>query len=168
MPPVPHIDVTQVDLSKPILDQEQIYQYLPHRFEMQQLTAVVLMDVSQHLIIGYRDVRDDEFWCRGHMPGYPIFPGVLMTEAAAQLACFYTRYNKLTPAMLMGLSGIENARFRNAVRPGDRLVLVGKGKRVDRRQTIFDVQGYVGDSMAFHAEVIGVPIPGQEQLTVGV
>ena len=40
---------------------------------------------EQHLVVGYKDVRADEFWVRGHMPGNPLLPGVLMCEAAAQL-----------------------------------------------------------------------------------
>jgi 3-hydroxyacyl-[acyl-carrier-protein] dehydratase len=49
-------------------------------------------------------------------------------------------------------------RFRNPVRPGDRLLLVGKAIRLNRRQTIFNVQGFVGGTMVFHADVIGVPL----------
>ena len=44
------------------------------------------------------------------------------------------------------------------MRPGDRLVLIGKAKKLNRRQSIFDVQGFVGSTMVFHAEVYGVPI----------
>jgi 3-hydroxyacyl-[acyl-carrier-protein] dehydratase len=51
---------------------------------------------------------------------------------------------------------MENVRFRGPVRPGDRLVLVGKGIRVHRRQTIFNVQGFVGAALVFHADIIGV------------
>jgi 3-hydroxyacyl-[acyl-carrier-protein] dehydratase len=54
------------------------------------------------------------------------------------------------------LGGIENTRFRRAVRPGERLVLVGKGNRVRARMTNFNIQGYVGDELAFHTDVIGV------------
>ena len=53
---------------------------------------------------------------------------------------------------------IERVRFRNPVRPGDRLLLVGKAIRLNRRQTIFNVQGFVGNTMVFHADVIGVPL----------
>ena len=49
-------------------------------------------------------------------------------------------------------------RFRGPVHPGDRLVLVGKGTRMNRRQTVFNVQGFVGNTMVFHADVIGVPL----------
>jgi 3-hydroxyacyl-[acyl-carrier-protein] dehydratase len=129
------------------------------------LDAIVKMDTNEHLIIGYRDIREDEFWCRGHMPGYPIFPGVLMCEAAAQMVCYYVKKNGVT-ADLLGLGGLEDVRFRRTVRPNDRLILVGRGTRVAKRQSIFDTQGFVNGEMAFEAKIIGIPIPGQESLTV--
>ncbi len=57
---------------------------------------------------------------------------------------------------ILGFGGLENVRFRGTVRPGDRLVLLGKGIKLHRRQTIFNVQGFVGKSLVFHADIIGV------------
>jgi 3-hydroxyacyl-[acyl-carrier-protein] dehydratase len=57
---------------------------------------------------------------------------------------------------------MEDVRFRGIVRPGDRLVLVGKVMKLHRRQTIFDVQGFVGTTMVFHANIIGVPMSRKE------
>ena len=64
-----------------------------------------------------------------------------------------------TEGNIVGFGGLENVRFRAAVRPGDRLVVVGQGVKVHRRQSLFTVQGFVGPNMAFHADVIGVPLP---------
>ena len=58
----------------------------------------------------------------------------------------------------IGFLGLENVRFRSVVKPGDKLVLVGKSIKINRRQTIFSVQGFVGSTMAFHCEVIGGPL----------
>ena len=63
-----------------------------------------------------------------------------------------------TAGDFIGFGGLENVRFRAPVRPGDRLVLVGKGLRLHRRQTVFNVQGFVGSTMVFHADVLGVPL----------
>jgi 3-hydroxyacyl-[acyl-carrier-protein] dehydratase len=158
MPPEVHFDLSQVDLSRVIADQEAIRRVNPQRFEMEMLTAVVYIDPSQHLMIGYKDVREDEFWVRGHMPGYPLMPGVLMCEAAAQLCSYYIVTQKLMGGDFVGFGGLEGVRFRAPVQPGDRLVLVGRGKKVDRRQTICNVQGFVGKTMVFHADVVGVPM----------
>lgn len=158
MPPVVHFDVTQVDCSKVVADKAAIHKHNPQRFEMEQLDAIVLIDKENHLIVGYKDVRDDEFWVRGHMPGYPLLPGVLMCEAAAQLCSFYTSEFGLMPGDFIGFGGLENVRFRGSVHPGDRLILVGKATKLHRRQSIYNVQGFVGSTMVFHADVLGVPL----------
>jgi 3-hydroxyacyl-[acyl-carrier-protein] dehydratase len=163
MPPAPLVDPTTIDTSRVLADREGIENFNPQRFEMVQLTAIVLVDVNDKLIIGYKDVRPDEFWVRGHMPDYPLMPGVLMCEAAAQLSSFYCRAAGLVETGFVGFGGMEDVRFRGQVRPGDRLVLVGKGVRVHRRHSIFEVQGFVGANMVFHGKVLGVSIPGQDQ-----
>src|SRR6516225_5001932 len=89
MPPQLHFDPAGLDLSNVVADREAIRAVNPQRFEMEQLTAIVHVDTTQELLAGYKDVRADEFWARGHMPGAPLLPGVLMCEAAAQLCSFY-------------------------------------------------------------------------------
>ena len=159
------MDPSRLDLTHLLADQEAIRQINPQRFEMEQLTAIVYVDVEKHLIAGYKDVHAEEFWTRGHMPGHPLLPGVLMCEAAAQLCSYYTiKHGNFDRGGVIGFGGLENVRFRGQVHPGDRLLLVGKATRLHRRQTIFNVQGFVDRTMVFHADVIGVPLvlPGLE------
>src|SRR5438067_1787143 len=158
MPPAALVDPATIDTSRALVDREEIRRVNPQRFEMEQLSAIVLVDPEQHLIIGYKDVRPDEFWVRGHMPDYPLMPGVLICEAAAQLCSYYIATHGLMQGDFIGFGGLENVRFRSPVRPGDRLVLVGKATRLNRRQTVFNVQGFVGPTMVFHADVLGVPL----------
>jgi 3-hydroxyacyl-[acyl-carrier-protein] dehydratase len=158
MPPPLHLDPSALDCSRVVVDREGLRRANPQRFEMEQLDAIVLLDLERHLIAGYKDVRPDEFWVRGHMPGYPLLPGVLMCEAAAQICSYYVQQIGLLKGDFIGFGGMDKVRFRGTVRPGDRLVLVGKAVRLHRRQTIFDVQGFVGPTMVFHAEIIGVPL----------
>jgi len=162
MPPVALVDPASIDTSRILVDRDGIRRYNPQRFEMEQLTAIVSIDKKQHLIVGYKDITADEFWVRGHMPGFPLMPGVLICEAAAQLSSFYTREIKLVEDGFFGFGGLEAVRFRGPVKPGDRLVIVGKAVRLHRRQTIFETQGFVDANMVFHGRVIGVPIPGGE------
>jgi 3-hydroxyacyl-[acyl-carrier-protein] dehydratase len=161
MPPVIHLDPSAVNFNTVIADTEAIRRVNPQRFEMEQLTAIVLLDPARHLIVGYKDVEPDAFWVRGHMPGYPLMPGVLMCEAAAQLCSYYVVTQGLLQGDFIGFGGLEDVRFRGLVRPGDRFVLVGRGVRVHRRKTEFNVQGFVGSTMVFHGNVIGVPMSRQ-------
>ncbi len=161
MPPELLIDPSHLDLNRLLADREEIERFNPQRFEMEQLTAIVHMDTSQHLIVGYKDVTADEFWVRGHMPDYPIVPGVLMCEAAAQLCSYYSMANGMLQGDFLGFGGMDNVRFRGPVRIGDRLVLIAKGVRIRRRQCVFNVQGFVGSTMVFHADIIGVALVRQ-------
>ena len=153
------VDLSSLDFSKPLAGIDEIRQVNPHRFEFEMLSGIVLLDTSRKLIVGYKDMAPDAFWVRGHMPGTPLFPGVLMCEAAAQLCCYYTVTQKVCdPNALMGLGGIEEARFHRPVKPGERLVIVGVGERLHRRLTKFRATGYVGTEKAFEALIVGVPI----------
>jgi 3-hydroxyacyl-[acyl-carrier-protein] dehydratase len=125
---------------------------------MEQLDAVVYMDTVAEIAVGYRDIKADEFWVRGHLPSYPLFPGVLMCEAAAQLACFYVLSNHRMETEFIGFGGMDNVRFRDTVHPGDRLVLVGKAIKISRRQMLVNVQGFVRGKMVFHGDFMGLPL----------
>ena len=163
MPPGPHLDPATLDLNRVLADADAIRKINPQRFEMEQLTAIVYVDPEQHVVVGYKDVGVDEFWVRGHMPGYPLLPGVLMCEAAAQLCSYYICSTGLLQGDFIGFGGLEAVRFRSPVRPGDRLVLIGKGTKMNRRQAVFNVQGFVGSTMVFHADVLGVPLVRKEE-----
>jgi 3-hydroxyacyl-[acyl-carrier-protein] dehydratase len=163
MPPEIHFDPSGLDFSRLVADRDAIRRINPQRFEMEQLSAIVHVDLDQNLIVGYKDVHDDEFWVRGHMPGYPLLPGVLMCEAAAQLCSYFISIKGLEHGDFIGFGGMENVRFRTPVRPGDRLVLVAKAIKLHRRQTLLNVQGFVGTTMVFHADVIGVSLTRKEK-----
>ena len=162
MPPALLVDPAAIDTSRVLVDREGIGRFNPQRFEMVQLTAIVHVDVAKKLAIGYKDVEADEFWVRGHMPDYPLMPGVLMCEAAAQLCSFFCGYIRLHKGGFVGFGGMEDVRFRGQVRPGDRLVLIAKAARLHRRQPLFECQGFVDTNMVFQAKIIGVIIPEQD------
>jgi 3-hydroxyacyl-[acyl-carrier-protein] dehydratase len=158
MPPELHFDLARVDFNHVLADREAIRQINPQRFDMEHLDAVVYMDAHHHIVIGYKDVRHDEFWVTGHMPGYPLLPGVLMCEAAAQLCSFYTTKQHVMLGDYIGFGGMDDVHFRNQVKPGNRLVLVGKGLKFQSRKIVFNVQGFVGSTMAFHADITGISL----------
>lgn len=156
MPPELQFDLSTIDLSQVVADKEEIRKHNPQRFEMEHLDGIIYADVASNLIIGYKDVRPDEFWVRGHIPGFPLLPGVIMCEAAAQLCSFYVMRYSSIEADFIGFGGMEDVRFRRPVKPGERLILVGKANKLHRRQTLFTVQGMVNGVMVFHGDIIGV------------
>lgn len=138
-------------------DLEEIRRYLRQRFEMEQLSGVIVLSQSEGIIVGFKDVTDREFWVRGHIPGRPIMPAVVMIEAAAQLCSFY--YAKVVrPDGFLGFAGLDGAKFRGTVVPGDRLILIARAADVRVRRCIFDTQGVVGDRIVFEARITGMPL----------
>ena len=159
MPPQPLYDLSQFDFDKPVFTIEDIREVNPQRFEMEQLTAIVHVDREEHGIVGYKLVTNDEFWCRGHMPGYPLMPGVVQCEAAAQLANFYARKFGILGGDFLGFGGMDDVRFRAPVFPGSRLDILARVTRMRApRRAEFAFQGYVNGSMVFSGEMIGVAI----------
>ena len=155
----PLADLSQYDFDHPMFDLEAIRAVNPQRFEMEQLTAIVHVDPEQHLVVGFKDVTDHEFWIRGHMPNYALMPGVILCESAAQLGGFYARKYKVLGGDYLGFGGINEVRFRAPVYPNCRLVLVVKITKLRPNRLIeYDFQGLVNDKLVFNGNMIGVPI----------
>jgi 3-hydroxyacyl-[acyl-carrier-protein] dehydratase len=159
MPPQLIYDLSTFDFDRPLFTIEEIRKINPQRFEMEQLTAILYVDVEGNGLIGYKDITPNEFWVRGHMPDFPLMPGVILCECAAQLAGFYARKYELLEGDFLGFGGMEEVRFRAPVFVGDRLLIMAKLTKLRKgRRAEFDFQGLVKDKMVFSGRMIGVPI----------
>jgi 3-hydroxyacyl-[acyl-carrier-protein] dehydratase len=154
MPPQLLYDITGIDLDHIIHGPDAIREVNPHRGDMEMLQAVTYLNPDLGQIIGYKDVRDDEFWVPGHIPGRPLFPGVLMIETGAQLASFYTKAVLKWPGFV-GFGGVDGVKFRTAVVPGKRLYIVGLLTWQRHRRIGCKVQGLVDGQVTFEAEITG-------------
>ncbi len=158
MAPPAILDISTVDLTRVLADKAKLRTVLPQRFEMEQIDAIVVCNREEGIVIGYKDVSGDEFWAKGHMPGMPIFPGVLICESAAQICSFHALTETVIGGDFVAFGGMENVRFRAMVRPGDRLVMVAKAGKINRRQMNYAVQGFVGQTLVFHGDIIGMAV----------
>jgi 3-hydroxyacyl-[acyl-carrier-protein] dehydratase len=154
MPPQLLFDITGIDMNRIVYGPETIREMNPHRGEMEMLEGVVHVAPDKGQIIGYKDVRGDEFWVAGHIPGRPLFPGVLMIETGAQLASFYTKY-VLKWEGFVGFGGVDGVKFRTAVVPGNRLYILGQLTWQRHRRIGCKVQGLVNGQVTFEAEITG-------------
>lgn len=150
-------DISGIDLQHVELDAAAIEAINPHRDHMRQLDAVVRLLPEQDGALAYKDVRADEFWVSGHIPGRPLFPGVLMLEAAAQLASVL-RTVKYRDGKFMGFTGLEDVKFRGQVAPGARLYVLAKLVDTRPRRTICAAQGLVDGNLCFEAVITGMPL----------
>lgn len=153
-------DLDQIDFNRVIADIHEIRRYNPQRYEMEQLTAIVYEDTQRHVCVGYKDLGPDEFWIRGHMPGLPLMPGVVMLEAAAQMCSYYVQKYDLLGTEMVGFGGLENVRFRDPVVPGSRLILMSELLKMRRgRMIVSRFQGVVKQSLVVEGEIKGIAIP---------
>ena len=97
------------------MTREEIQQYLPHRSPM-LLVDEVFQD-ADGIVHGQYRIREDEFFCRGHFPGNPIVPGVILCEIMAQ-SCSCLMLDDL-PGHLPVFRGIDEVKFKQSVHPGD-------------------------------------------------
>ncbi|TWT94750.1 3-hydroxyacyl-[acyl-carrier-protein] dehydratase FabZ [Botrimarina colliarenosi] len=156
----PILDPLTLDFERPLARLEDIRKLIPQRDAIEQLTAVVYENLETNTVAGYRDVTDGEFWVSGHMPGLPLMPGVIMCEAAAQLASFFVQRNDLLGCEMVGFGGLDEVRFRGTVVPGDRLVIINQMIQVRRGRMIrARFQCFVGSGIVCEGQLIGVPIP---------
>ncbi len=153
------VDLSKQDLTQVFAGIEEIRKYNPQRFEMEQLSTIVYVDNENHICLGYKDITENEFWVRGHMPSMALMPGVVMCEAAAQISSFYTQRFDLLGADMVGFGGLENVRFRDMVVPGDRFYVACKLIKARRnRMIVANFEGYVEDRLVVGGQIKGIPL----------
>ena len=159
MPSALLMDIGTIDISNITLDKEKIRSLIPHSYEMEQIDAVLKFDKDNRLIVGIKNVRSDEFWVRGHIPGRPLLPGVLMVESAAQLASILSCLLGISQKdKFMGFSGIDKVKFRGTVIPGDKLITLIKCTDLNNRRAIFEAQGIANGKLVFEGTITGMMI----------
>ncbi len=160
MPVQELIDLSSLDLTKIVIGPDEIYKVLPHRHEMALLDGIVHFAPEDGFAVGYKDVRDDEFWVRGHIPGRPLMPGVLMVESAGQLCGYYfDTVMQEAGNRFFGFAGLGDVRFRGTVLPGQRLYLVAVKEKMRLNSGVFRTQGLVDGRVVYDGVIKGMVIP---------
>jgi 3-hydroxyacyl-[acyl-carrier-protein] dehydratase len=140
------------ELKLPI-DVMGLFEYLPHRYPFLLVDRVTDL-VPGETVKGYKNITMNEEIFNGHFPGQPIFPGVLMLEAMAQVSgvlAFETKGTRPADGVTYLFGGVEKARFRRPVMPGDRLDMESRILADRSKMMKFEASAFVDGDLACSA-----------------
>lgn len=138
------------------MDIHQILKQLPHRYPILLVDRVLELEKGKS-IKAIKNVSINEPFFLGHFPHRPVMPGVLMLEALAQAAALLSFATlDVTPddKTVYYFAGIDGARFKRPVEPGDQLILQAQIDRMKAGIFKFKAQALVGDALAVEAELM--------------
>lgn len=139
---------------------EEIQSMIPHRYPFLLIDRVQSIDLDNAegaMIHAYKNVTMNEDFFNGHFPGHPIMPGVLTLEAMAQAAGLLAvsmSKDRANSNIIFYFAGINNARFKRPVTPGDRLDLEARFITSKRGIWKFECKAMVDGELACSAEII--------------
>jgi beta-hydroxyacyl-ACP dehydratase FabZ len=136
-----------------LMNTVEIQKILPHRFPFLLVDAILELEPAKR-IVGIKNVTVNEPFFQGHFPGAPVMPGVLIVEAMAQLAAVMVL--KELPdreKKLVYFTGIDRARFRQPVAPGDQIRMVVEAIKLRPRHGKLKAEAYVKDKLVAEAEI---------------
>ena len=134
----------------------EILNYLPHRFPFLLIDRVISCEPGKN-IVAIKNVSINEPYFQGHFPGNPVMPGVMIMEALAQAAAilsFLSLNRDSTQNLLYYFVGIDKARFKKVVVPGDQLTLDVTMTRKVRGIAKFETVAKVGEDVVAEAELL--------------
>ena len=137
-----------------MLDVNEIMKILPHRYPFLLVDRIIEMESGKR-IVGIKNVSINEPFFPGHFPGHPVMPGVLIIEAMAQVAAVlaYLSSDSDVRSKVVYFTGIDNARFRKPVMPGDQLRFELEVTACKRGIWMFGAKAFVDGKLVTEAEL---------------
>ncbi|AKH70277.1 3-hydroxyacyl-(acyl-carrier-protein) dehydratase [Spongiibacter sp. IMCC21906] len=139
-----------------VMDVNEVKEYLPQRYPFLLVDKVIELNLGES-VVAVKNVTGNEPHFNGHFPSLPIMPGVLIIEAMAQAAGilgFKTLDKKPSDGSIYMFAGVDNARFKRQVVPGDQLILKAQYVSDKRGLWKFECQAYVEDQLACSATIL--------------
>ncbi|MCA8955160.1 MAG: beta-hydroxyacyl-ACP dehydratase [Planctomycetes bacterium] len=152
------VDLASLDLSSDVMTDAEIRAMVPHAHEFRLIDGVCHLDLQRGILVAYKDWDEDPWWARGHIPGRPIMPGVLMVEGCAQASTILMKKHEGWDAnRFIGLGGLDRVRFRGQVTPPCRVHFVSEvGTQSGNRLAKYPAQCFLDGKMVMQMELLGV------------
>ncbi|TXE87612.1 3-hydroxyacyl-ACP dehydratase FabZ [Campylobacter volucris] len=139
-----------------MIDVMQIQKILPHRYPFLLVDKIVELKIKE-VVKGYKNISISDHVFLGHFPDHPIYPGVLILEGMAQtggVLAFESMEDKVDPSSkVVYFTGIDKAKFRNPVKPGDRLDYEMRVVKNRGNMWIFEGKAFVENQLVAEAEL---------------
>ena len=140
-----------------VMDIVEIMEIIPHRYPFLLVDKIVEF-VPKERVVGIKNVTMNEPFFQGHFPGHPIFPGALLIEAMAQVGCIlmFKSFDVSPKEYVVYFMGIDKARFRRPVRPGDTVKFVLTPTVIKKRMSKMKGEAYVDSQLVCEAEIMAM------------
>jgi beta-hydroxyacyl-ACP dehydratase FabZ len=136
-----------------LMDVNEIQRIIPHRYPFLLVDSILELEPARR-IVGIKNVSINEPFFQGHFPGAPVMPGVLIVEAMAQVAAVMVLKEVADREQkLVYFSGIDHARFRQPVVPGDQIRIVVEVIKMRLRHGKLKAEAYVKERLVAEAEI---------------
>ncbi|MHC4512248.1 MAG: 3-hydroxyacyl-ACP dehydratase FabZ family protein [Planctomycetota bacterium] len=150
-------NLAELDLSQDVVSDDELRRLIPHDHEFKMLDGICHLDLELGVVVGYKDFGEDAWWARGHVPGRPIMPGVLMIEGCAQAAAVLMKKREgWDKEKFIALGGVDKARFRGVVVPPVRIHFASAIGTRGSRMFRYPAQSFVDGKMVMEMELLGV------------
>ncbi|MBK8975410.1 MAG: beta-hydroxyacyl-ACP dehydratase [Planctomycetes bacterium] len=156
--PRPLVDLGALDLERDVVPEDELRSLLPHRHEFQLIDGICHLDVEEGVVVGYKRWDENAWWGRGHIPGRPLMPGVLLAESAAQVATVLMKKHEGAWALerFIGLAGLDSVRFRGQITPPATIYLVSRaGPRSGNRLARYPAQALCDGQICMDMTLLG-------------
>ncbi|GAB6076527.1 3-hydroxyacyl-ACP dehydratase FabZ [Desulfurobacterium crinifex] len=139
------------------MDIMEIMKIVPHRYPFLLVDKIIEFEPKKR-IVGIKNVTMNEPFFQGHFPGHPIMPGALLIEAMAQVGCvlMFKSFDLTPEEYVVYFMGIDKARFRKPVRPGDTVKFVLEPKTIKKKLSKMVGIAYVGEDVVCEAEIMAM------------
>jgi 3-hydroxyacyl-[acyl-carrier-protein] dehydratase len=134
------------------MNREDIKKIIPHRDPFLFLDEIIELE-SLHRAVGIKYVKEEDFFFMGHFPGKPVMPGVLIIESLAQVGAVILLSHPDYKGKIAFFTGIQNAKFRKSVLPGDKLMLECTLTKIRTSFGFGKARAYVNEQLVCEADI---------------